>query len=250
MSTKRHEKIELLSDSEKINILLYGHPGAGKTRFIGTGPAKTLIIRPPVDHLNSIKNEARRGKHQWVVRSWTDMLDALEYLRERRGAGYEWVWLDSISLFQDTGLDDIWSAVLARKPTRGEYGLDKAEYGVNMFRLGQWVRHIVGMEQFNFGCTAHPAFMENPFSEDEENIEPIMMPYIQGKNMAPKICGYMNIVGYLAVNKLKDGTERRTLIARATERTYGKDQFDAIPNGRLTNPSIPRLIRLIGNQGG
>lgn len=224
-------------------MMLYAHPGVGKTTFLGTGPERTLILRPPVDHLSSISPENRTGKHEWVLRNWDETWEALEYLRDSNGDGWEWVWFDSISLFQDIGLDDIWAAAVARKSARKEFGLDKGEYGINMFRLAQWIRHIVGAELFHFGVTAHPAEIDNPF--DEDGMSGILMPYIQGKNMSAKICGYMNIVAYLRVVKTKQGGEARVLTARASDRWYGKDQFNAIPDGRLVNPTIPKLMSLI-----
>jgi hypothetical protein len=171
------------------------------------------------------------------------MLEALEYLRYGGGAEWDWIWLDSISLFQDHGLDDIWDDVVKRKPARKEFGLDRGEYGINMFRLAQWVRHVVGTDSFNFGITAHPTEMQASFDDDEPDL---LMPYIQGRNMAPKICGYMNIVAYLRViRSKKTGNPRRLLTARAEDRWYGKDQFDAFPQGKLYDPTIPKMMELI-----
>lgn len=239
----RPPQIRRLSDNDKINLMLYANPGVGKTYFIGTGPDKTLILRPPVDHVVSIQN---RNMSEWVIRDWHEMLEALEYLRDNKGDGWDWVWLDSISLWQDIGLDDIWAGVVARKKERAEYGLDKGEYGINMFRLAQWIRHIVGAAYFNFGVTAHPTRVDDPFSDDDENIHEIMMPYIQGKQMPEKICGYMNMVAYLHIVKdKKTGNLRRVLRTQASDRWYAKDQWGAVPNGRLVDPSLPKLVSLI-----
>lgn len=230
--------------SEKITMLIYGHPGVGKTRFIGTAPhpKRTLIIRPPTDHTASIKGS---GIKEVVVRTWTRMFEVMETLRDSNGAGLDWVWLDSISLFQDTGLDDIWSGVIAEKPARARYGLDKQEYGINMFRLGQFIRHIVGADIVNFGITAHPAELDHP--EDEERMGTILMPWIQGKNMAPKICGYMHFVGYMTHERV-NGKARTALRAHLTENWYGKDQYHALQGKRMLDPTIPKLLDRI--QGG
>lgn len=177
-----------------------------------------------------------------VVRSWTDMLDVLAFLRDSGGGGYEWVWLDSISLFQDTGLDDLWSEVLIEKPARQRYGLDKQEYGINMFRLGNWVRHLVGAEMFNVGITAHPFEIDNPFEPDPDKVEPILMPFVQGKNMPDKICGYMNMVGYMRRVQDKQGRKRVVMSTEFTDKWYGKDQFHAFPDGKFWDPTIPKLL--------
>lgn len=239
--------IRPVGESPFVNLLIYGHPGSQKTRFIGTGPKETLIIAPPTDHRDSIRGV---DMEEWVVRSWTEMNEALDYLRDNQGAGYKWVWLDSISLFQQAGLDDIWEDTVLRRPERGKYGLDKGEYGINMFRLSSWVRHLVGARIVNVGITAHPFEMDNPFEEDEDKIGPLLMPYIQGKNMATSICGYMNMVGYMRPAIDKRTKKRRIVLSvELTERWYGKDQFYAFPDGRLVDPTIPKLMAAIERGG-
>jgi len=190
--------------------MLYGPPGAGKTRLIGENPS-TLILRPPTDHTDSIRVV---GADEWVIDDWAAMGEAHEYCRHNP-TDYNWVWFYSISLFQDSGLDDIWDGVVAAKPHRAEYGVDKGEYGRNMWRLGQWVRHMVGIQGFNFGITAHPAELEHPITGKLK-----FQPWIQGKNMSTKIQGYMNIVAYLEVVE-QDGAERRVL------RTAGTHAYEA-----------------------
>jgi hypothetical protein len=246
-------QIQPIAADSKINLMLYAHPGIGKTTMIGSGPDKSLVIRPPTDSADPIKRQNPRME-QWEVTGWQDMDEALEWLRDERGGGYEWVWLDSISLMQDTGLDDIWEDVIAKKPARKEYGLDKGEYGVNMFRLSQWVRHMVGAKAFNLGITAHPAILPNPDKDDEEDEsqpDDILMPWIQGKQMATKICGYMNCVAYLRVQKVKSKGEvvrRRVLYTDANGIYYAKNSLGQIPNGRLINPTLPKLTKyLLGN---
>lgn len=179
-----------------------------------------------------------------VVKDWTDMLDALEYLRHE-GDKWDWVWLDSISLFQDVGLDDMFAAAVEAKPSRKEYGPDRAEYRVNMWRLEQFIRHAVGAELFNFGVTAHPFWMTMQGDESPESAYEKLMPWIQGKAMPTKISGYMNIVGFMEVKNNKDG-ERRVIHTRANQRWFAKDQFNAFgATGDITNPTMPGIVAAI-----
>ena len=224
------DSIRPVQDSTKVCFMLYGPPGSGKTRLIGENPS-TLILRPPTDHTDSIRTV---GADEWVLNDWADMGEAHEYCRHNP-TDYNWVWFDSISLFQDSGLDDIWDGVVAAKPHRAEYGVDKGEYGRNMWRLGQWVRHMVGIQGFNFGITAHPAELEHPITGKLK-----FQPWIQGKNMSTKIQGYMNIVAYLEVVE-QDGAERRVLRTAGTHAYEAKDQFDLFPNGRLVDPTMAKI---------
>jgi AAA domain len=224
--------------SKKKTVMIYGPPGAGKTRLIGTGGKGTLIIRPPVDHTDSIITP---GFEEWEVSDWAEMNNVGEDLHHDGAKDYPdgWVWLDSVSLFQDIGLDDIWEGVIAAKPHRRQYGLDQGEYGVNMWRLQTWIRHVVGIPGFNFGIVAHPAELPNI------NGQVKFQPWIQGRQMSQKVQGYMNMVAYLEVVQ-QDGKEpRRVLRTRGTEDYEAKDQYDAFPNGRLVDPTMPKIVKAI-----
>lgn len=228
-----------LAQSKKINLLVFAEPGWGKTRLAGTSPGDVLILRPPTDHTDAILDSDRPRVSEWILRDWDDIWESMEFLRHD-GAKYDWVWVDSISLLQDFGLDDIWDTVIKEKPARKRYGLDKQEYGINFFRLGQYLRHIVGAAEFNFGMTAHPAMLPANSDQEDEEAEEKLMPWIQGKNMSPKFCGYMNMVAYGDIRK----NGKRRLQFNATDRSYGKDQFDAFPDP-LLDPTMPKIISAI-----
>jgi hypothetical protein len=246
------EGIKAVAETKYARICVYADPGVGKTRLIGTSPGKVLIIRPPTDHVDSLFPADRKRVKQWVISDWDGMNQALDYLR-MEGGGWDWVWLDSASLMQDHLLDDLWETTIAEKPHRARYGLDKQEYGINMFRLGTWMRHMVGPDTFNFGFTAHPASLLP--SEDPEE-EKKLMPWIQGKNMSPKFCGYMNQVLFMEIAKIGEDPSRRVLRTHATERYYAKDQFDVdVSNHRVVVPGkgeggMKKLIGLIEKQRG
>lgn len=240
-TTKKRRKLpDAIQDTTRSKfwaMMLYSDTGVGKTRFISTAVEcgmKVLIIRPPTDHTDSIRV---KGVKEWVVRSWDDMLDVLEFARHD-GDQFDIIALDTISLWQDAGLDDIWDIVLAEKPHRARYGLDKQEYGINMFRLGQWVRHMVGCQLFNFIVTAHITegnISGNP-DEDEK-----LTPFVQGKNMSAKVCAMMNLVGYMHVNS----KGKRVIEFGASDEFYAKDQFDAFNKGRLVDPTFPKFMERI-----
>jgi AAA domain len=236
----RPDAIQPVSAGSKyVKLLVYGDPGVGKTRLAGSGGEKTLIIHPPVDHVDSILDS---GASHWEVHNWNEMLEALEYARHE-GDEWEWVWLDSISLWQDIGLDDVWAETIAQKPDRWRYGLDRGEYRVNMWRLEQWVRHMVGSENFNFGITAHPQWAT--FDIDGTTTTKLM-PWIQGKAMPQKISGYMNIVAYMNIRPRPNGKEGRYLYTQSSANFYAKDQFTAFgEKGVLAAPTIPKMMEQI-----
>lgn len=248
--------IEDVAQSSKIFWLNYGDPSVGKTSLIGTGGAmyKTLIIRPPTDHTDPIVGS---GCKETVVRDWEQIWEVLDYLRHE-GSEWDWVWLDSISLMQDFGLDDVYDGILDRKgpvgsaarAAREQFGPDQGEYRVNMWRLEQWIRHTVGAAQFNFGITAHPFWYDR-----NEDVEPYLMPWIQGKNMPNKISGMMNLVSYHHLREREvQGQKKyaRVLNFNKTTTWYAKSQFKLADGsgvfgetGSVINPTVPKVLEAV-----
>lgn len=221
--------IQSVSASAKTNLLLWGDPGCGKTTFIGTEP-NTLIIRPPQDHTDAIEDPRVQ---EWVISTWSEMEEAFEYARHEAPGKHAWIWLDSISLWQDVGVDDIWDQVVAEKPHRAKYGRDKGEYGRNMERLAAWCRAMVALPGFNFGITAHP------FTTDTPAGEMIFAPYVQGRNMPFKIAGMMNLVGLMRVQE----KGRRVVDFNPTEDYIAHNKLGLFkPSGRLVDPTMPKLM--------
>ena len=227
--SKKHPAIRRVQPSAKCCFLLYAWPGAGKTRFIGQ--PGTLILRPPTDHTDSIRID---GVDEWVLNGWEDTYEVEEFLRHNPDA-YEWVWLDSISLFQDHGLWEVFEEAVAKNPHRKQGPIDRGEYGISFTRLSAFCRNMVGMPGFNFGITAHPRDTAGEVDADAK-----LWPWIQGKNMPFKICGYMNIVGYMEVVNQK-GKQRRVLRLNETEEYVAKDQYDLTPDGRMVDPSMAKI---------
>lgn len=235
-------EIKKLGKSGRLNLLVFADPGWGKTRLAGTSPGKVLLLHPPTDHQDAILAADRPRVDHMVLRDWDDIWESMDLIRHE-GKKWDWVWIDSISLLQDHGLDDIWDTVVSEKPQRKRYGLDKQEYGINFFRLAQYMRHIVGAEVTNIGLTAHTAWLPSSSDEDAEESEEKLMPWVQGRNMSPKFCGYMNMVAYGDTDK--KGTRR--LWFNNTQLHYGKDGFDAFleTEHKLVNPTMPKIVRAI-----
>lgn len=237
-------------DTKHVFLCLFGEPGIGKTRLLGGSPGRVLLIRPPQDHTDSMLPADKGRIEERVIRDgWAQMDALLDELRQE-GGRWDWVWIDSWSLLQDVLLDDTLDeevTKISKNPERRRFGPDQGVYGRNMWRIGHWMRHAIGPDLFNLGFTAHPAVLASPDLDADGDPVDKLMPWIQGKNMSPKLCGYMNIVAFMERAGSKG---RRVLRVQSDLRFYAKDQFDAIPEGVLWDPSMPKLAELIEQSPG
>jgi hypothetical protein len=191
-----------------------------------------------------------------VIRDWAAELEAYQYVHQGGWEEYDWVWLDSLSVFQDFGLRDVLQDAIDRKPTRAmkkgegpdgknimipEFGADQGEYGINMTRITNMIQDFVGMAdegKINFGVVCHPETWYNPMTE-----ESVLAPWVQGRGMIAKVCGYMNMIMYMA-------GEPKPILYSEAKGFFGKDQYGALPklkSGKrgLVRPTMPKLIELL-----
>jgi hypothetical protein len=222
-------------EDDYIRMMVYGDSGVGKTVFASTSPRCLILNCDPAGTTSA----AVRGSEaqRWNILDWNDMTEAYEYLRHEGHKEFDWVWVDSLTLFQERGLDNIMQDLVADKPHRKVYLPDKGEYGQNMNRVLILMRNMVALPM-NLGVTAHVLR-----TEDEDG-KVTFMPAIQGKNMPDKICAYMGIVGYMYARRTKEQTEIG-LRTRKDAKHYAKDRFDAFPSGRLLSPTVPLLTAAV-----
>lgn len=239
------------STSKHIFMGIHGDTGIGKTRLIGTATelGKTLIVRPPTDHLDSLLPANKAAVEQAVVRDWADMDQLLEFARSDSKDLPDWWFYDTLSALFHTLLDDVWDSAVRRTPSRADFDLDKGEFGINMNRLSRHLRHIVGADAFNVGFTAWSETAISPDKDSEGEAIEKLMPWVQGKGMPAMAAGYMNVVAYYTKAKIggKEGT--RVLRTESSPNWYAKDQFDAF-GGRVVNPTMPKIVGLIEKSPG
>lgn len=228
-------------------LLLHGPPGIGKTLLIAQQP-KTLIMHPPTDHLDSIQKPS--NVEEIILNDHDDFDQAFEYGQQGGFEKYDWVWLDSLSLFQDHGLDEIWANLIAAHPHRKEWGMDKGEYGRNMERISRRVRELVGLSMtgmFHLGITCHTELMYDPETEKD-----MLMPWVQGKNMSTKTMAAMNLVGYYRWATVKRGNKKqrvRVLDFHESESFKAKDQLNVFgKSGRIVSPTMPQIHEAISTK--
>jgi hypothetical protein len=223
-------------------MILFSMPGVGKTSLIGTGP-RTLILRPPTDHVDPIYR-AGNGDNidEAVMHGWDELHPDGFWRAFQQGdyKKYDWVWLDSVTLWQDQGLSYLFDKAVDRNKRREEFGLDKQEYGLNQFRLLRFVADMIGMVndgKINFGMTAHTMEWYNP--QLDANMWAPLIHGSDGKHMQ-KICGMMKVVGYYYLHR-PEGKEPYRVLKTKTEAddVFVKDQLDiGGESGRIKSPTM------------
>jgi hypothetical protein len=171
---------------------------------------------------------------QWIVSTWEDMIEVFEELRHHPDM-FEWVWLDTLTLWQEYGLDDIMNDLVAKKPHRKVWQRDQGEIGQNMTRIGIWVRDMKALP-FNFGVTCHV----DRYEDDDRTL---YRPQIQGRGMPERICGYMGLVGYYSAVR-KEGKVQRKLTTAKGSKFYAKDGYGAFGDYVL-DPTVPEMVEAI-----
>jgi hypothetical protein len=228
--------IKAMADDQDnfLRVLVYGRPGTGKTVFAASGGPDHLILECDRGEASAVRFKSQAKK--WSIGDWNDMEEAISYLRHSGQEDFTMVWLDSLTHFQERGLDHIMDDLVAAKSHRKVYLPDKGEYGQNMNRVGRMMRDLRDM-RMHLGVTCH-AFHEEWDAETEENV---MTPYIQGKGMTQKICGYMGLIGHMVVEE-KDGALRSILDCRPSTEWYTKDRYGV---GRMINPTIDKVLAIV-----
>ncbi len=229
--------------SPYLKPLIYGLPGIGKTRLLGSSP-KCLVLECGKAETDTCA-AAGQDVDVWEIHTRAELTEAYEYFRHEGHKDYEWGWLDGLSPLEGRLMKEQLDLVVAKNPNRSLYIADKAEYQIVQNTIDRFVGYFVDLPM-NFGFTAHVMIEQSTKFDQEGDEEQVlqMMPQIQGGRgkLSQKVCGYMNIVGYMDTVTTDEG-EVRAMLVRGDGRHVAKDRYDAIGNksGWMLNPTIPKI---------
>lgn len=225
-----------------INMALAGEPGSGKSIMAASSASqggKVCILDADFGTESAVIHKMDFDVWPEKMTGFQQLWEAFTWFNNEKH-DYDWVWLDSGSLFQEKALhDELMSNVVISKPHRNEYVPDVQEYLIVQNQFAKAVRAFCALP-VNFGITAYP--------EDFDLGEPqtVIMPMFAGSKgkYAQKICGYLNFVGFLGVDSKSEDFSNR-LITRRTGRYYAKNRF-GLPDV-IESPDMGLITKMIQN---
>jgi hypothetical protein len=217
------------------NVLVYSYPGYGKSVFWCSGGKDVLMMESDPEGIISGLAQGHKP-HRVKVTDYDELQETYEWLKEDRPQDFKWVVWDSLTLFQDRALaDDIMLDAIAESDKQDEFVPSRREYLQSMNRIGRYVRLFVDLP-YNFGISCH--VMTDTAVDGDGTM---MMPAVQGKGMASKIAGYMNVVGYLGkVKQPPDNKITQTMLWQPTGRYFAKDRFGCLGTS-MVHPTLPKV---------
>lgn len=222
--------------TNKLNILIYGQPGTGKTTFLGTAEPrfKTLIASAESGLLALNKRAKEIGKpFDFVtIRELKDLGDLRDYIRNAKH-DYQVVCIDS-----GTELQKICMQAILK--SQGKEEVSQRDWGTLLNMMVNIIRDFRDMPNVSVIMTA----LEDS-EKDELTGEVKIGPSFQGK-IAKTIDGYFDQVFYAYTYEKDDNGVKKNfhkLLTRNNGKFRGKDRSGNLPAS--VDPDFCQIYDLI-----
>lgn len=211
------KSIDLVDDTEYVNLMVYANSGAGKTVLSGSDEG-VLFIAPEDQGTLSARRMGSKAR-KWPVQSWSDVYDAYTYWSLWANSGkpipYKWFAIDSLTELQRVGMRSLLDQAVANNPSRDPDIPSLQDYLKNqeMFR-----RMIKGFNELPVNVIYTALVVQITDAEGNEQLIPdIKGGKRQGYSYCKEICGMMTSFGYLQARSVKTkGTDGK--VTRHEER--------------------------------
>lgn len=221
-----------------LNLLVYGHPGSGKT-FLG-GTAEDHPLTAPVLFLDveggTITIRKRKDIDVIQVRSPEHVKEIHDKLREDNNGYYKTVVIDSLTELQKLDMRSIMLDVVQKRPDQDIDVPSQREWGKSNEHIRRIVRAFRDLEM----NTIFTALMHE--LKDDKTGQVTYYPSVPGKLRA-EVPGFLDIVGYLYTT-INGEDISRTIQFTQTQRVIAKDRTSSLGD-RMENPTIPMMFDLI-----
>lgn len=214
----------LSQDLNKLNVLIYGPPGSGKTRFIGSAAKrfKTLIASAESGllSLRGLKDDQGNPiKADYVdVKKFEDLQEIVRYLTAAKH-DYECFAIDSGTEIQQVCMDYILQQEKRDK-------LQLQDWGTLNNKMVGMIRYFRDLAKMNMIMTALSEIENQPDSSQKH------VPLFQGR-IQKSIAGYFDEVVFSYVHTTSAGTpdEKRDhmVVCQSSDKLLTKDRSGKLP---------------------
>jgi hypothetical protein len=227
--------ISLEDEDEKVNLLVYGKSGVGKTVWAGSAD-KVLFLAPEDDGTISAKRRGSKAK-KWPIKSWDDLMEALEFLEDNPDHGFDVISIDSVTHMQQILLRKILDDVVEENPNRDLDipAIQDHQKWQNMFK-----RMVLRFNSLPVNIV-WTALVRN---ETDEEGEEFLTPDIQGKGyqLSQTICSYMTSYGCLQAKRVKVKDPKPGMAEYRIMRTITWEDTGVIQGKDRTGALSPRTV--------
>jgi phage nucleotide-binding protein len=219
--------------TNKINMLIYGEPGVGKTRIIGSCdmcPEMRKVLILDIDGGALTVKEPFPNVDVLRITSYKELQGVYNDLRAG-GHSYQTIGIDTITEVQKYNMTDVMSELVKRDAQRNEYVPDRREWAISSEMVRRMI-HAFKDLPYNTIFTAH-------VKDDEDQTTGVSTkrPDLPGK-LARQIPGWFDLVVYQYEREVtikdKDGNPvrkevKRLWLTKNGGRTIVKDRTDKLP---------------------
>jgi hypothetical protein len=238
--------LELQSEDEFINLLVYGNSGIGKTVF-GGSDEDVLFIAPEDNGTLSSKRMGSKAL-KWKIHGWSDIVKSYEWLKSLETIPFNWIVLDSLTEMQQMCMRGILEEGVRNNPARDP----------DVPQLQDWIPYFEKVRRMvKSFCALEVNVLFTALEQDEENEEgdKVVLPMMQGKGTqyAKQVASWMDSFGRMTVGRRKsgeneDGTpqyeEVRLIQWKASKSVMAKDRTRCL-EPRTVNLSLKEIRELL-----
>jgi phage nucleotide-binding protein len=225
----------------KINMLIYGNPGVGKT--ILACSADDIPECRKVLHLDieggTMSVEKRYPKVEFIrITDWDQLWNIYNDLL-RNAYDYSTIIIDNLSEAQKIGMKAIMDVAKLRDPDIEEEVPRQRDWGIILERMRLMVRAFRDLPTHTI-ITAH----EKEETQQRTGLG-IFKPSLSGK-LANEVAGFFDVVVRMYVQEV-DGESTRILATAASEDYIAKDRSDSLPE-YMTNPTMQKIFQIMNGE--
>lgn len=231
------------TSSRYLKLLVYGRPGVGKTKLLGTAADDPATFPLLLDVEAGTMTLAGHHSPDIVpIRTWSQFNDVYNYLttEAEKAAKYKTIGFDSLTEMRKMQLGEVMRTVAATNASRDVDVPSQHEYTKVSGQIQKLVRYFRALP-YHLVLTA----LEQE-SKNEATGEITVKPSL-GDAAADAICGYMDVVGRLIVSQEGQGEQRvltRHLVVQPMGNYVAKDRSGKL-GLQVSNPTIPQIIKTI-----